>query len=67
MWRTFFANLYVDMSKEKIAKTELLTRRQNYNKLCYKYRKRVIAASKAHSVLTKMNSILKFTGGCINM
>ena len=54
----FFANLFVDMSKEKISKIELLKRRQNNNKLWYNYRKGVIAASKAHSVLTKMNKIL---------
>ena len=29
----FFANLLVEMSKEKISKTELLIRRQNNNKL----------------------------------
>ena len=50
----FFANLFVDMSKEKISKIELLKRRQNNNKLWYNYRKGVIAASKAHSVLTKI-------------
>ena len=54
----FFANLFVDMSKEKISKIELLKRRQNNNKLWYNCRKGVIAASKAHSVLTKMNKIL---------
>ena len=30
-----FANLFVDMSKEKMSKTELLTKGQNNNKLWY--------------------------------
>ena len=34
MWRIFFANLYVDMSKEKISKTELLTRREKTITTC---------------------------------
>ena len=50
----FFANLFVDMSIEKISKIELLKRRQNNNKLWYNYRKGVIAASKVHSVLIKI-------------
>ena len=41
----FFGNLFIDMSKEKISKTELLTRGKG-----------VITASKARSVLTKMNT-----------
>ena len=45
----------------------MLTRGQNNNKLWYNYRKGVITASKAHSNLTKMNKILKPTGGCVNM
>ena len=51
----FFSNLFVNMSKEKISKIELLTRGQNNNILWYNYRKRVITASKAPSALTKMN------------
>ena len=47
--------------------SELLTRRQNKNKLWYNYKKGVISASKAHSILTKMNTILKLTGGCVDM
>ena len=47
------------MPKEKISKSELLTRDQNNNKLWYNYRKGVITDSKAHPVLTKMNKILK--------
>ena len=55
------------MSREKISKTELLTRGQSNNKLWYNYRKGVITASKAHSVLTKMNKILKPPGGCVDV
>ena len=55
------------MSKEKISKIELLTRGQSNNELWYNYRKGVITASKGHSVLTKMNKILKPTGGCVDM
>ena len=55
------------MSKEKISKIELLTRGQSNNELWYNYRKGVIRASKGHSVLTKMNKILKPTGGCVDM
>ena len=55
------------MSKEKISKTELLTRRQNNNKYCYHYRKAVVTASKAHSVLSLMNKIVKPTGPCVDM
>ena len=60
----FFANLFDDMSKEKISKIELLTRGQTNNKLWYNCRKVVITAQ---SVLTKMNKILKPTGGCVDM
>ena len=63
----FFPNLFVDMPKEKRSKIELLTRGQNNNKLWYNYRKGVIAASKASSILTKMNKILKPTGGCVDV
>ena len=63
----FFANLFVNMSKEKISKTELLTRELNNNKQLYICRKGVITASKVYSVLTKMNKILKHTGGCVDM
>ena len=55
----FFANLFVDMSKEKISKIELLTRGQNNDKLWYNYKRGVLTASKAHSVLTKMKWNLK--------
>ena len=51
----FFANLFASMSKEKISKIELLTRGQNNKKLWYNFRKGGITASKAHSILTKMN------------
>ena len=37
----FFANLFVNMSEEKISKIELLTRGQNDNKLWHNYRKGV--------------------------
>ena len=57
----------MDISKEKVSKIELLTRGQNNNKLWYNYRKGVIAALKVHSFLTKMNKILKPTGGCADM
>ena len=29
--------------------------------------KELLESKKAHSVLTKINKILKFTGGCVNM
>ena len=62
-----FCKFICRISNEKISKTELLTRRQSNNKLWYNYRKGVITASKAHSVLTKMNKILKPTGGCVDV
>ena len=46
---------------------ELRTRGQNNNKLWSNYRKGVITASKTHSVLTKLNKILKPTGVCVDM
>ena len=55
------------MSKEKIPKTELLTKGQNNNKLWYNYRIGVTTDSNARSIVAKMNKILKPTGGCINM
>ena len=63
----FFENLFVDMSKEKILKIELLTRGQSNNELWYNYRKGVITTSKAQKliVLTKMNKILKPTSGYV--
>ena len=61
----FFENLFVDMSK--VSKIELLTKGQNNKKLRYNYRKGVITTSKAPSVLTKMDKILKSTGGCVDM
>ena len=60
-------NLFVEMSKDEISKIELLKRGKNSNKLWYNYRKGVIAASEAHSVLTKMNKILKPAGGCVDI
>ena len=63
----FFPNLFVKMSKEKRSKIDLLTRGQNNNKVWYNYMKGVITVSKAHSVLTKMDKILNYTGGCVNM
>ena len=57
----FFANLFVNMSKENISKIELLRRGHSNNKLWYNYRKGVITASKSHFALTKMNKILKPT------
>ena len=65
--RIYLANLFADMSNEKISKTELLTTRQNNNKLWHNYKKRVTTASKYHSVLTKMNKILKPTGVCTDV
>ena len=53
--------------KEKISKIELLIGGQNNNKLWYNHKKRVITASKAHSVLIKMNKILKHTGTCVDV
>ena len=67
MLRIFFCKFVSRHVKRKISKIELLTRGQNNNKLWYNYRKGVITASKAHSNLTKMNKILKPTGGCVNM
>ena len=55
------------MSKENISKIQLVTRGQNNNKLWYKDKKGVITASKAHSVLTKMNKLWKPTGGSVDM
>ena len=60
----FFANLFDDMSKQKISKIELLTRGQTNNKLWYNCRKVVITAQ---SVLTKMNKVLKPTVGCVDL
>ena len=62
-----FSNLFVDMTKEKMSKIELLTTGQNNNKLWYNYRKGFITASKAHSVFAKMNKVLKSAGGCVNI
>ena len=45
--------LFAYMSKENISKIQLVTRGQSNNKLWYKDKKGVIAASKTHSVLTK--------------
>ena len=55
------------MSKDEISKIELLKRGKNSNKLWYNYKKGVIDPSEAHSVLTKMNKILKPTGGCVDI
>ena len=55
------------MSKEKISKIELLTKRQNNNEIWYNYRKGVITASKGHFIVTKINKVLKSTGGCVSM
>ena len=63
----FFANLLADMFKENISIMELRTRGQNTNKLWSNYRKGAITASKTHSVLTKLNKILKSTGVCVDM
>ena len=63
----FFTNLFVDMSKEKISKIELLARGQSNDKLWYNYRKGVITASKVHSLLIKMNKSWKSTGNCVDM
>ena len=63
----FFGKFICPHAKRKISKTELLIRGQNDNKFWYNYRKGVITASKAHSVLTKMNKILKSGSGCIDM
>ena len=62
-----FANLVVDMSGEKILKTELLTRGHKKKKLWYNYGKEVITASRSHSAFTKMKMILKPTGGYVDM
>ena len=43
-----FANLFSDMSKEKISKIEVLIKGQSNNKSWYNYRKGVITFSKAH-------------------
>ena len=63
----FFTNLFLNKTKEKLSKIELLTRGKNNKQLWHNCRKGVITASKIHNVLTKMNKILKPTGDCVNM
>ena len=61
----YLANLFVDMSTETISEIELLARGKNNNKLWCNYRRGVITVFKAHFILTKINKILKPTGGCV--
>ena len=57
----------VNMTKQNIAKIEILTEGQNTNELWFSFRKSVVTASKCHYVLTKMAKVAKGGGGYVDM
>ena len=63
---SFGKNLKTNITEVIVTEIEQLTMGQNTNELWFKFRKRVITASKAHDVLTKMKKStmdLKLTCG----
>ena len=57
---------FVNMSKEKYQKLNYWQEEKTMTN-CSIYREGVIIASKAHSLLTKINNILKPAVACVNM